>query len=239
MKQTFEDKLLAELKHQITEDEPVGVRPRWKLRAALTVGVAAVLATALAVFMPTIGGKGSGNKAYAVTEADDGKVTIDILDISDAAGLERRIEEHGIEASVHYLPQDKLCAPPWYDDRMAGRPHKGDLGPEDPVWHQLRGVARLSALEPGVARLTVDRARIPDGWWLVITAEHDHAEFGPREGQLVPSIAAGFEKGDQDTCELIDGLIEGWGFQVGVPLVSDEEKAAKSAEREAAEQAKK
>jgi hypothetical protein len=236
MKQTFEDKLLAELKQHITEHEPVGVRSRWTTRTALTIGVAAVLATAVAVVLPTVGGEQSRSTAYAVTEANDGKVTIDILDISDAEGLERKIEEHGIAASVHYLPQDKLCAPPWYHDRMAGRPHKRDLGPEDPVWHQLRGVARLSEPEPGVARLTVDKASIPDGWWLVITAEHDDAEFGPREGQLVPSIAAGFEKGDQDACELVEGSIEGWGFQVGVPLVSDEEKAAKSAERETAEQ---
>jgi hypothetical protein len=50
----------------------------------------------------------------------------------------------------------------------------------------------------------------------------------------VASIAVGFEKGNRDNCELVDGSIEGWGFQQGyVPSHSsakDEEDAARKHE---------
>jgi hypothetical protein len=230
MTQRFEDKLLVELKTVVAENArdaaavtQLPARRRARGRVALA-GIAAVVATAVAVVVPAVGGRGGLQPAYAVTENDDGTVTVKIYSIRDERGLERQIEEKaGIPASVHYLPRDKMCAPPWLEDRLAGRRHTAGFGREHPMTHELRGKVRLSEAKDGAFVFTIDRD-IPDGWSLVVTAQDDVPEHGQHEA-TVPSIAAGFEKGESlDDCRLVDGSMEGWGFQQGAPPTTDEQK---------------
>ncbi|MPZ62923.1 MAG: hypothetical protein GEU93_16860 [Propionibacteriales bacterium] len=116
----FEDRLLAELKQVVArraadaEPEPAGkVRgSAWRSRFALAGGVAAVGAAAVMV-MPTLGGSGTSS-AYAVTTNDSGTVTVRIEQFSDAAGLEQKLEEKGIPATVYYLPTGQMCQEPWF-----------------------------------------------------------------------------------------------------------------------------
>lgn len=235
MKQTFEDKLLAELKHHLPET-PASVaapRRRWKTPAALTVGVAAVLATAIAVVMPTVGGERSPSRAWAVTEDDDGTVTVAITQIEDAAGLERKIEEHGVNASVHYLPQDKLCAPPraLRHPRYPGRYAEG----AEQFLPQARGAVRVAEREDGAFVFTIDRSRLKPEYWVVVYAENDVPEWG-QQAETVPSIAAVVLKGDHDECELVPGSIEGWGFQQGAPKHATNEQKADAQRRRGLEE---
>jgi hypothetical protein len=140
----FEERLLSELRAVIVADRHVATevssrKPRRAIRLAPVAGIAAAITVALTLVIPTIGGEKGSSSAYAVTRNADGTVTVKVYSIQDERGLERQIEDKAeIAASVHYLPQNKLCAPPWYHDRMAGRPYKDEdeLGPEDSLWHQ-------------------------------------------------------------------------------------------------------
>jgi hypothetical protein len=66
-----------------------------------------------------IGGVQTTSPAYAVTEADDGAITVTIYREEDAEGLERRLAKAGVPAEVTYL------RPGWRCDRT---PH--GIGPE-------------------------------------------------------------------------------------------------------------
>ena len=225
MKQ-FEDRLLTELQQLVVAAPVQRRRPRWAFRLAPVAGLAA----ALAIGVTTFGGVNPTGSAYAVEDNGDGTVTVKVYTIRDPKGLERQIEDKtGIPASVHYLPQDRLCAPPWYDDRMAGRKQVHDSA-EDPTFHELRGKVRISEAEDGAFVFTIDNRDIPDGWSLVVISQDDWAEHG-QPTEKVASIHAGFEKGENlDDCRLIDGSIEGWGFQQGAPPTSDRDKEEHFAE---------
>jgi hypothetical protein len=203
-------------------------KPRWKARLAVSGALAAAAAVAAAMVLPA-GSPGGAPPAFAVTENTDGEIVVDITDIRDAAGLERKLEEHGLKADVRYTPQNKVCVNrEFWEARMGGRPKPHDA--EDPMFHKLRGKVRLTEPQPGTIRFTIDRSDVPPEWGLVIQAQHDWAEHGQTD-VLVPSVAAGFEKGNVDDCVMVDGSIEGWGFQVGAPPPSsDADKEADFAE---------
>jgi hypothetical protein len=160
----------------------------------------------------TDGGGSALHAAFAVEQNPDGTVTVEIRSIEDAAGLERQLEDTGIPASVHYLPPGKLCNVRRYQvqeevevdvaDRLSGRP----------MPH-----VEVSQTEAGAFRFTIDPALLePDEsvviWTMYAVPEHGQA------GDAVASIVAMIEHGNRDDCELVDGSIEGWGFQEGAPV---------------------
>ncbi|SDN47152.1 hypothetical protein [Allokutzneria albata] len=105
MTERFEDRLLTELKQVVAEREPVRPAPRWR---PVAVAAALVVAAGTAVQLLFSG----GGAAYALEEQQDGTVRVEIKELSDAAGLQRRLAELGIKAKVDYLPAGKTCRAP-------------------------------------------------------------------------------------------------------------------------------
>jgi hypothetical protein len=216
----FEERLLSELKRSMPETSPQVQAPRGgttsRVRAAVIAGLAVSIAVGVAVILPTARGSRSSNAAWAVATNDDGTVTVEILDIRDAEGLERKLERVGVPAAVHYLPQNKLCAPPGYDARMNGDSSVMGRAEEamDPG-RAARGAVLLNESDDGAFVFTIDRSKLESDSTVVVFAEHDLPERG-QSADTVASIAPAVVKGNYyETCRLVDGSIEGWGFQQG------------------------
>ncbi len=111
----FEERLLHELQTKVVaQPSERGQRRRlWHgPRLVLAGGVAAAfVATAVAgVFFLSAGTQA----AYAVTKNADGTVTVEIDSMTDAAGLQAKLQAAGVNAAVEYLPEGKMCQQPWY-----------------------------------------------------------------------------------------------------------------------------
>jgi hypothetical protein len=52
--------------------------------------------------------------AYAVSRGINGEVTVRVMRLEGAEGLERALRDHGIAADITYLPEGKQCAPGRY-----------------------------------------------------------------------------------------------------------------------------
>ncbi len=114
----FEQRLLGELRQVVANgaalapvSEPAlasagRTRRRWPL--AFAAGLAAALAALLVSGSPF--GGDDGGRAWAVTNNNDGTVSVEIDSLTDAAGLQRKLNEAGIPALVQYLPPGKMCA---------------------------------------------------------------------------------------------------------------------------------
>jgi len=89
---SFEDRLLVELRHVVAA-RPEPAPRRGKL---VWAGATAALAAIAAAIVVTL----SGGAAYAVESEPDGKVTVQVKDLSDAAGLQRELREAGVPATV-------------------------------------------------------------------------------------------------------------------------------------------
>lgn len=120
---TFEDRLLTQLKHAVDE------RPTRHRGRVLAVGAGLGLTAVLGFGIPTV--MAGTASAYEITEDGD-SLTIEIRELTDAEGLEAALAEYGLDADVTYLPHGKACADGRYtpvagDDgiRAAGR---GDSG---------------------------------------------------------------------------------------------------------------
>lgn len=106
---TFESALLAELQQFVGErDRPTTARrPR---RLVPVVGVVAVT-TCAAMLLPGVG----TTAAYSVQEGNAGEIHVQVERLEDAAGLERELQEWGIDADVTYVEDGGQCAPRRYE----------------------------------------------------------------------------------------------------------------------------
>lgn len=103
----FEDRLLAELRANVAtreaeaaEVETSTASPAWRRRAPrLAFAGAAVTAVAAAALIVSAGGNDT-TAAYAVTPQGNGKVTVEIRDLSDPQGLEKALDAAGVPANV-------------------------------------------------------------------------------------------------------------------------------------------
>lgn len=106
----FETRLLSELRREVSHaTSSVPVPRRGRRRFAMLAG-AATAAVVGVVFVPSLGTA----PAYSVAEGNLGEVHVEINRPEDAAGLERALAEHGINADVTYLPDLATCAPGRY-----------------------------------------------------------------------------------------------------------------------------
>ncbi|WP_433219468.1 hypothetical protein [Microtetraspora malaysiensis] len=110
MNDTFEDRLLAELKAEMAVRRQARLAPaarrmtgRRFFAAAGVLGVAA--ATAVAVPMVI----GSGAPAYALTKHPDGSINLRINELRDPDQVEKDLADMGITADITYLPLGKHC----------------------------------------------------------------------------------------------------------------------------------
>jgi hypothetical protein len=108
----FEQRLLDELRDVVTE-RPTEPRRRPSRRLVAAAAAAVVAGAMLAVGVPLLAGDGA-TPAYAVEASRDGRITIAIHRLDDAAGLERDLAAHGVRARVSYTPSGTTCKDPWW-----------------------------------------------------------------------------------------------------------------------------
>jgi hypothetical protein len=139
--------------------------------------VLAAAATAGVFFLST-----GTQAAYAVTKNADGTVTVEIDSLSDAAGLQAKLQAAGVNAVVEYLPAGKMCKQPWFTPAGVGAAG-GMYGSE---------VGRTS---DGATQFTIS-GNLPADATLVITTQ-----TGPG-GERALGIA--WAQGDVPPCEVVD-----------------------------------
>ena len=102
----FETALLAELRREVAEHPAPAPAPRRPPRRRLKVAAAGAVATAAAtvVAVGLTGGGPTASPAFAVDANPDGSVNIVIHELDDADGLEAALADHGIDATVHFVP---------------------------------------------------------------------------------------------------------------------------------------
>ncbi|MBB5774783.1 hypothetical protein [Nonomuraea jabiensis] len=164
----FEERLLSALKEEIatrtaedgvtTTVTPAGrdrSRRRYVGLSAALAGVAAA-ATATAVVLSGLG----GSPAYAVTEGDDGVITVRINRFNDPEGLQADLAEAGITAIVDYLPEGQTCKEP-----------RGANGNGNDPWGFSLNFERSS----NVTSFFFEKGRVPKGSTLVMAVSKSKA----------------------------------------------------------------
>lgn len=110
MNGTFEDRLLDELKAEISARAAQGRAPtRLRLNRRGIVGGAAVvgLAAAAAIAVPLM--FGPQTPAYALTKNPDGSINLRINEFRDPDQVEEDMARLGVPANITYLPLGKRC----------------------------------------------------------------------------------------------------------------------------------
>jgi hypothetical protein len=105
---TFEDKLLAELRTVVAE-RPADIRRKRPKRLLVGIAACLTLAAGTAVAVPMLGGEHTTSPAYAVVTQPDGTVRVTIYRVEDDKGLEKRLRAAGIPAVVDFVPKGKFC----------------------------------------------------------------------------------------------------------------------------------
>jgi hypothetical protein len=187
----FEERLLDELRSMVARPSSSSRRPlrqprAWvtsvpRRRVALVGGVAALLGVVAAAGVPFV--TGGATPAYAVSANDDGSVTVEINSLSDAAGLQNKLREAGINAVVQYLPPGKACKQPWFTEAA---PLSSD---------EIKGGIEH---EGGSTRFTISK-NLPADTTLVILTQVDAGDSSRPQ-----SLGLSLAKGEVGPCELID-----------------------------------
>ncbi|MFI6753325.1 hypothetical protein ACIBI3_44720 [Actinomadura luteofluorescens] len=113
--QTFEDRLLAELKDVVaarTASAPVDRRipTTWWRRAGLAAAAAAT-AAGMAIGIPVLTGD-RASKANAVVRDPDGSIRLYIRDYRHPEVIASRLRALGVPSVVDFVPNDKSCRTP-------------------------------------------------------------------------------------------------------------------------------
>ena len=172
---SFEERLLVELRRHVRE-EPVG---RGRKRFVVAGGLVAALAAAAAAAVFTLAA--GTQAAYAVTKNADGSVTVEIDSLSDAAGLQAKLQAAGVNAVVEYLPVGKMCKQPWFTP--AGAAAHGT--------HQ----SEVQQTSDGSTRFTISGDQPADTTLVIQT------QTGPGGEQ---ALGIGYAQGTVPPCEVVD-----------------------------------
>lgn len=177
----FEERLLLELRSLVPAADRGQQRPLWRRpRLVLAGGLTAVLATATTAGIVLLS---TGTQAaYAVTKNADGTVTVEIDSLSDAAGLQAKLQAAGVNAVVQYLPEGKACQQPWFT----------------PLGHPVGGTSTQSGVNKlgnGGVTFTIN-ANIPADATVVISTQ-----TGPDREQ---ALGIAFAQGEVPPCEVVD-----------------------------------
>jgi hypothetical protein len=198
-RERFEDRLLAALQEIVAEraaaapaeeDRVAVARPaRSRPRLVLAVGATA-LGVAAAVVLPSLFG---GDSAFAVAEQGDGSIRVEIKEVSDAQGLERRLAELGIPAQVDYLPDGEVCRQPRYAaTRMSATAGGSGAVAGGGPGERERGEGTGSS-----ASFTLRPADFASGETLVIATAGRHSlssiEVAIAEGPVLPCVPVDVE----------------------------------------------
>lgn len=179
----FEERLLNELQTLVSSEQPVDRgqrRPVWRRsRLALAGGLAAVVTAAAVggVFFFSAGTQ----PAYAVTKNADGTISVEIDSLTDAAGLQAKLQAAGVNAVVEYLPQGKMCRQPWFTPagHVAGETQQSSVGPAG----------------DGAIRFTISGDH-PEGATLVVTTQTGSGNE--------TALGLGWANGEVSPCQVVD-----------------------------------
>lgn len=139
-----------------------------RLAPRLVFGGAAVAAVAAGVLAVSSGTDGTSS-AFAVEPQGDGTVRVEISSLSDAAGLEKALEEAGVKADVNYLAAGMVCREPRFTPTAAGKAEKGETS------------GSIRQTDSGVV-FTITRAGIGSDDTLLITASPGPKGMGDMVG---------------------------------------------------------
>ncbi len=181
----FEERLLTELRGLVAAPRiERGHRRRvWRApRLALAGGLAAVVAAAVAVGVFVL--SAGTQAAYAVTKNADGSITVQIDSLTDAAGLQAKLQTAGVNAVVEYLPVGKMCKQPWFTPAGAHVAANGEM--------QQSTVGRNG---DGTTSFTISGDH-PAEATLVVTTQ-----TGPGDEQ---ALGIAWAKGTVPACEVVD-----------------------------------
>ncbi|TDD11634.1 hypothetical protein [Nonomuraea diastatica] len=181
---TFEERLLSALKEEITtrtaEDEMTTVTPVRRGSRKRLAGMSAALAGAAAATAVVLLTGLTGSPAHAVTKAADGRVDVQINELSDPAGLQSELADAGVTAVVDYLPFGQTCKEP----RGAHGASRGEFA------------ASIRREGDGIA-FTIEKGQVPAGQTLVL------AFTKAEDGDDKPPVASRLEvvKGTVAPCK--------------------------------------
>lgn len=82
-------------------------------RGAAALSLAGALGIGLTMGPPIIQGGSGSSQAFALDQ-HGADLTVKIYRFDDAAGLQRKLAEHGIASKVVYTPKGKTCEQPWF-----------------------------------------------------------------------------------------------------------------------------
>ena len=164
---SFETALLTELRREVTEHPAPAPAPRRAPRRRLKVVAAGAVATAAAtvVAVGLTGGGPTASPAFAVDGNPDGSVDVAIFRLDDADGLEAALADHGIDATVNFVPTPDGGVPEF------PMPESSYLSPKDPQYASC-GIDD----GPGPARL-VPSSLLEETGTMPTGPEFDGAEY--------------------------------------------------------------
>jgi hypothetical protein len=131
--QTFEDRLLTELRNVVAarSEEPAPRRRRTGLRLGMAAAVLGATAAAV-VAVPAFTGD-EASQANAVERGPDGSITVRLVEFTHPEQVEARLRAFGVPATVDFLPFGTQCKGREYssDWWQSEEPDSGVFG-EDP-----------------------------------------------------------------------------------------------------------
>ena len=174
----FEERLLRELREVVAQRPspgPASAPRRHRARERYVLAGAGGLAAVLAAVV-LFGGNGGTDAAYAVTPHADGRVSVQISSLSDAAGLEHALHQAGVPAVVRYGTGAGCPATPGITSREAGTVQRHDAAGSGPSLDSAgagpKGAKMTVNVRTGAdgTTFTIDGDAVPSGDKLYITA---------------------------------------------------------------------
>ncbi len=201
--------------------QPASGRRLRGIRIALGAGIGlAAVATALILSA----GSDKDSLAFAVEPRPGGGVTIKIYSLEDASGLERALEDAGIEAQVTWLPAGKVCREPHYKPSIVHLPGGGTIGgmtmggPGGPMTIAVESTQRYresfgrhrrgEISDDELANLNLDPAAFRPDQSVVISGTPTPFDGDPEGGSIA---SLGVAEGPVEPCEPVPALPSGSG----------------------------
>ncbi|GAA1706430.1 hypothetical protein GCM10009765_64840 [Fodinicola feengrottensis] len=183
MKNTYEERLLTELRQIVAENATPGPARRFGWKPRLVVGgvAAALIAVGAVAVIET-----TATPAFAVDKNNDGSVSVTINKLSDAEGLQRQLIAAGVPTVAKYLPLGKKCSDDWY------RP-----APSGSMYTSMR-------IDQDHVTFTIGRYQLGKGQTLVISTEGGVAPGPNGKPADVSGIGLGIAQGPVGVCHVVD-----------------------------------
>lgn len=192
---TYEERLLSELRAYVAERPPSGTPVAVERRRRLPkVALAGVAAAAVAGGVVVATGGDTASAAYAVEPQGDGSVTVEIRKLEDAEGLQAKLREAGVPAVVKYLPIGKSCKEGWFEPAR------------DPVQRATMSGSMVDRRD-GPTTFTIDPGTLQPGQTVVITTSTGSVSPSPGaagDGDIeMTSIGMAVAQGPVGQCEVV------------------------------------